>query len=103
MGKRMKNYPAEFRTEAVKMVREQGLTQEEAAKRLGIPKGTLGGWMSATKSSTSPAVPGARTAAELETENARLRKELAEARMERDILKKAAAYFAKESLPGTRS
>lgn len=103
MGKRIKNYPPEFRAEAVKMVREQGLTQEEAAKRLGIPKGTLGGWMSATKSSTAPVVPGARTAAELEVENARLRKELAEARMERDILKKAAAYFAKESLPGTRS
>nr|WP_277344209.1 hypothetical protein [Azotobacter chroococcum] len=40
--------------------------------------------------------------AELKTENARLRKELAEVRMERDIVKKAAAYFARESLPGTR-
>jgi transposase len=47
--------------------------------------------------------PGARSAAELAIENARLRKELAEARMERDILKKATAYFARESLPGTRS
>jgi transposase len=36
-------------------------------------------------------------------ENRRLRKELAKAQMEKDILKKAAAYFAKESLPGTRS
>lgn len=43
-----------------------------------------------------------RTVAELKTENARLRKELAEVRMERDIVKKAAAYFARESLPGTR-
>ena len=41
--------------------------------------------------------------AELAAENQRLRKELHEARMEREILKKAAAYFAKESLPGTRS
>lgn len=103
MSKRIKSYPTEFRAEAVKMMQAQGLKQEEAAKRLGIPKGTLAGWMSATKSSTVPAAPGARTAAELETENTRLRKELAVARMERDILKKAAAYVAKESLPGTRS
>jgi transposase len=41
--------------------------------------------------------------AELSAENAKLRKQLAEARMEKEILKKAAAYFAKESLPGTRS
>jgi transposase-like protein len=47
--------------------------------------------------------PGERSMAELTAENARLRKELAEARMEREILKKATAYFAKESLPGTRS
>ena len=103
MIKRSKRYPVEFRTEAVKMVLEQGLVQEEAAKRLGIPKGTLSGWMAATKARKGVLAPGARTAAELEVENARLRKDLAEARMERDILKKATAYFAKESLPGTRS
>jgi transposase len=40
--------------------------------------------------------------AELEAENAKLRKELAETKMERDIEKKAAAYFAQESLPSTR-
>jgi len=40
---------------------------------------------------------------DLEAENSRLRKELSETRMERDILKKATAYFARESLPGTRS
>lgn len=42
-------------------------------------------------------------APELEAEVTKLRKELAEARMERDIVKKAAAYFARESLPSTRS
>lgn len=46
---------------------------------------------------------GGRTVAEPEQENRLLRKELAEARLERDILKKATAYFARESLPGTRS
>jgi transposase len=59
--------------------------------------------VAASKASTHPLAPGARSAAELAIENARLRKELAEARMERDILKKATAYFARESLPGTRS
>jgi transposase len=103
MKKKNQRYTPEFKAEAVKLVTEQGLSQEEAAKRLGIPKGTMGNWIVAAKASTRFAVPGSRSAAELEEENARLRKELAEARMERDILKKATAYFARESLPGTRS
>jgi transposase len=103
MKKKNQRYTPEFRAEAVKLVTEQGLSQETAASRLGIPKGTLGNWISTAKASTSSAVPGSRSAAELEVENTRLRKELAEARMERDILKKATAYFARESLPGTRS
>ena len=101
--KKQQRYTPEFRAEAVKLVTEQGLSQKEAAKRLAIPTGTLANWMAASKASTPPSVPGARSAADLEAENARLRKELAEARLERDILKKATAYFARESLPGTRS
>jgi transposase len=101
--KQQQRYTPEFRTEAVKLVTEQGLSQKTAAQRLAIPKGTLANWVAAAKAPTRPAVPGARTAPELEAENARLRKELAETRMERDILKKATAYFARESLPGTRS
>lgn len=101
--KKQQRYTPEFRAEAVKLVTEQGLSQKEAAKRLAIPKGTLANWMAASKASTCPSAPGTRSAADLEAENARLRKELAEARLERDILKKATAYFARESLPGTRS
>ncbi|MOA30911.1 Transposase [compost metagenome] len=86
----------------MQLVLEQGLSQGEAASRLGIPKGTLANWVVAAKSGGEKPVPGAHTVAELEAENARLRKELAEARMEGDIVKKAAAYFARESLPGTR-
>lgn len=103
MKKKNQRYTTEFRAEAVKLVTEQGLSQEEAANRLGIPKGTMGNWIVSAKVPMRPAAPGSRSAAELEEENARLRKELAEARMERDILKKATAYFARESLPGTRS
>jgi transposase len=101
--RRQQRYTAEFRAEAVKLVGEEGLSLEGAAQRLGIPKGTLGSWVAKAKGLSVPPAPGARSAAELEQEVKRLRKELAEARQERDILKKATAYFAKESLQGTRS
>ena len=97
-------YTAEFRAEAVKLVLEQGLTQPEAAQRLGIPKGSLSNWVvAARRTGALSVVPGTPTVVELQAENARLRKELARAEMEREIVKKAAAYFAKESLQGTRS
>jgi transposase len=89
MMKQNQRYTPEFRAEAVKLVLEQRLSQEEAARRLGIPKGTLGRWMVAVKGRREPLAPGSRSVGELEAENARLRKELAEARLERDILKKA--------------
>ncbi len=89
--------------EAVRLVLEQGLGQAEAARRLGIAKGTLSNWVVAAKGGKdTSAIPGARSVAELEAEVARLRKALAQANMERDIIKKAAAYFAQESLPSTR-
>jgi transposase len=72
----------------VKLVLTQGLTIDEAALRLTIPKGTLGNWVSAARRGNGPkAAPGSRTVAELETEVTKLRKELAETRMERDIVK----------------
>jgi len=100
--KEQRRYSAELKAEAVKMVIEQGLTQEETARRLSIPKGSIGNWVAVVRA-TGNSSPGEQTVKELAAENARLRKELAEARMEREILKKATAYFAKESLPGTRS
>ena len=102
--KKQQRYTPEYRAEAVKLITEQGLSQEAAAKRLAMPKGTLGNWLATDKAARKrTTAPGARSAAELEAENIQLRKDLAEARMERDILKKATAYFARESLPGTRS
>jgi len=101
--KELRKYSAELKAEAVKMVIEQGLTLEETARRLSIPKGTLGNWVGAVRAGRAKSNSGEQTIGELSAENARLRKELAEARMEREILKKAAAYFAKESQPGTRS
>jgi len=97
------NYTPEFRAEAVKVVLEQGLSLTEAAHRLAIPKGTLATWVNKARGGKVPTEPGARGVAELEAEIRRLRKELAETQREREIVKKAAAYFAKESLQGTRS
>lgn len=97
-----KTYTPELRDETVKLVLSQGLTLEQAAERAHVPKGTLANWVAAARRGTDAAAPGSRTVAELEAENAKLRKELAAAKQERDIVKKAAAYFAQESLPNTR-
>ena len=97
-------YTPELREEAVKLVLAQGLTLDEAAKRIAIPMGTLATWVKAAKlGNGAVTAPGSRTVPELEAEVVRLRRELAETRMERDIVKKAAAYFAQESLPNTQS
>ena len=96
-------YTKEFREEAVKMVTEEKLSSPEAARRLSLPPSTLAIWVKAYKAGRLGEVGKTyRPLTEIEMELARTKKELAEVRMERDILKKAAAYFAKESLPGTR-
>jgi transposase len=77
--KQLKTYTPELREEAVKLVLAQGLTLEEAALRLVIPKGTLANWVSAAKRGSTPkAAPGSRTVPDLEAEVAKLRRELAE-------------------------
>jgi transposase len=96
-------YTKEFREEAVKLVTEEKLSLPEAARRLSLPPSTLGNWVRAYKEGRLGEVGKAyRPLTEIEMELARAKKELVEVKMERDILKKAAAYFAKESLPGTR-
>jgi len=96
-------YTGEFREEAVQLVVEGKLSLPEAARRLSIPPSTLGNWLKAAREGRLGEVGKKfKPLTELEMELARTRKELIEVKMERDILKKAAAYFAKESLPGTR-
>lgn len=94
-------YTPEFRAESVKVVLEQGLSLETTAQRLPLPKGMLANWIKAARhgSMTSTFPPGSRSVAELEDEIAKLRRELAVKRMEKEILKKATAYFDRESLP----
>ncbi len=96
-------YTKEFREEAVKLITEEKLSLPEAARRLSLPPSTLGNWVKQFKAGRLGEVGKTyRPLTEIEMELARTKKELVEVRMERDILKKAAAYFAKESLPGTR-
>ena len=96
-------YTKELREEAVKLVLEEKLSVPEAARRLSLPLSTLGNWLKACKEGRLGEIGNNyRPLTDLEMELARTKKELADVKMERDILKKAAAYFAKESLPGTR-
>ena len=96
-------YTKEFRQEAVQLVIQEQLSIPEAARRLNLPPNTLDNWMRKYKAGKLGEVgKNYRILTDTEMELAKLRKENAILKMERDILKKAAAYFAKESLPGTR-
>ncbi len=96
-------YTKEFREEAVKLITEGGLRIPEVGRRLSLAPSTIAYWVKAYKAGKLKEVGKTqRPLTEVEMENRRLIRELAEVKMERDILKKAAAYFAKESLPSTR-
>ena len=90
-------YTQELKRQAVSMAVEDGLGVSETARRLSIPMKTLANWVAQYRQDQQgfAAKPGV---SEQEAELSRLKKENAQLRMERDILKKAAAYFAKESL-----
>ena len=91
-------YTLEFRAQAVKLVESEGLSIDQAAKRLSVPKSSLSNWVRAARAGKLAEVgKGQRVPSELELELARTRKELAEVKLERGLLKKCAAYFAKES------
>ena len=96
-------YTREFRQEAVKLVTEEKLSLPEAARRLSLAPSTLAYWVKAYKEGKLGEIGRTqKPLTEVEMELAWTKKELVEVKMERDILKKAAAYFARESLPGTR-
>jgi transposase len=98
------SFTHEFREQAVKLVVEDKLSVPEAARRLNLSAKTLANWVyKARADRLREAGESRKPVSDLEAENSRLRRELAEARMERDLLKKAAAYFASESVRGTRS
>jgi len=92
-------YTKEFRLEAVKVVTDGGLSIPEASRRLSLAASTLSNWVKAYKAGKlEEGGKNHRQLSDKEMELTRLKRELAEVKMERDILKKATAYFAKESL-----
>ena len=90
-------YPPEFRAEAVRLYRESGRSLSSVAKDLGVSLESLRSWVNQSK--VDAGEKAGLTTEELE-ELRRLRKENRTLRMERDLLKKAAAYFARESETG---
>jgi transposase len=94
-----RQYTDEFKLEALRLAESVGINQ--AAKRLGMPSSSLGNWARLRRSGKLGDLPRAGplkgSPAELEAENNRLRRELANAKLDLEIVKKAAAYFAKES------
>lgn len=92
MGRR--KYTREFKESAVRLVRQQGYTVPQAAKSLGVDAANIRGWLKVVGDDVVE--PAASNDAALRAENQRLRKENARLLTEREILKKAATFFAKE-------
>ena len=96
MGRPSK-YPSEFRREAVELVRSSGRSRAEVARSLGISDNTLRNWINADRDRRErDADPNALSESERE-ELKRLRKLTAQQAMDMEILRKAAAYFARET------
>ena len=91
-------YTPEFRAEAVRLVETTVMSVARAAKQLSLPKSSLDNWVRASRKGKLAEVgKGQRLPSELEMKLSLARKEPAEVKIERDLLKKFATYFAKES------
>jgi transposase len=94
-----RTFTREFKLEAVKLIQERGVTVAQAARDLGVQGSVLRRWVQEEGAADSQqAFPGQGQMKPEQAELARLRREVIKLKAERDILKKAAAYFAKEAL-----
>ena len=89
-----KTYTREFKLQALRMLGEPGLSVAEVARRLGVGENCLRNWRSAARERGDNAFPGHGNLTPADEELRRLRAENARLRAGRDLLKKAAAYFA---------
>ncbi len=94
MGRRV--FAAEFKREAVRLAQQAGVTKKRVAQELGIHPNLLRHWIEQCESGAWGAKPGLVLKSAQTQEVEKLRRELARVKTERDILKKALAYFAKE-------
>lgn len=97
MGTR-RQFSREFKHEAVRLVKDRGVSIAQAARDLDVHENVLRKWVRELQADPQQAFPGKGVMKPEQAEIDRLKKEVAKLRMERDILKKAAAYFAKESM-----
>lgn len=95
--RKRRRYTPEFKSQAVALVLDEGLSVAQAARDLSIPESVLGRWTSQERINRNPRPDGPLTTEERAELN-RLRREVNTLKMEREILKKAAAWFAKETL-----
>ncbi len=96
MTQKRKHYSKQFKIDAVKLVTEQGYKVAEAARNLGIHHSSLRNWKKQLETDGNQSFPGKGHMTSDKEELYRLRKEVKKLRMEREILKKAAAFFANE-------
>jgi transposase len=89
-----KTYTRTFKLQALRMITDQGLSVAEVARRLGVRDNLLRNWKKAAKQHGHDAFPGHGNPTPAEDELRQLRAEVHRLRAERDLLKKAAAYFA---------
>jgi transposase len=92
-----RKFTREFKLEAVKLVTDRGVAAAQAARDLGIHANVLRDWMRTFAADPAQAFPGHGQMKPEQQEIARLKREVVKLKAERDILKKAVAYFAKES------
>jgi len=96
MTQKRKYYSKQFKIDAVKLVTEQGYKVSEAARNLGIHHSSLRHWKKQLETDGNQSFPGKGHMTSDKEELYRLRKEVKKLQMEREILKKAAAFFANE-------
>ena len=95
-GGTRRSFTDDYKTGAVRLVLDEGKTVASAARDLGLTESSLRNWVEQARADRTKGKTGLTTAEREEL--ARLRKEVRELRMERDVLKKAAAFFARDHL-----
>ena len=93
-----RQFTREFKLEAVRLIKERGVSYGQASEDLGVHTSQLRDWVKKFADDPPHAFPGHGQMKPEQLEIARLKREVIKLKAERDILKKAAAYFAKESL-----